>query len=128
MARKKSPTLTDAELRLMEVLWEKDTATVGEVIEALPKDPPLAYNTVLTTLRILEQKSYVRHGRRGRAFVYRPAIGRDEARHSAIRYVLSRFFENSPELLLVNVLENEKLDPEDLARLRRMIAESEQSQ
>jgi len=125
VARKKSPTLTDAELRLMEVLWEKETATVGEVIEALPKRPSLAYNTVLTTLRILEQKGYVKHGRRGRAFVYRPSIGRDQARRSAIRYVLSRFFENSPELLLVNVLENEKLDPEDLARLRKMIEESE---
>jgi predicted transcriptional regulator len=125
VARKKSPTLTDAELRLMEVLWDKGAATVGEVIEALPKRPALAYNTVLTTLRILEQKGYVRHGRRGRAFVYRAAVGRDQARRSAIRYVLSRFFENSPELLLVNVLENEKLDPEDLARLRKMIEESE---
>ena len=125
MGRKKSPTLTDAELRLMEVLWERGEATVGEVTEALPKRPSLAYSTVLTTLRILEQKGYLRHGRRGRAFVYRPTVGRDEARRSAIRYVLSRFFENSPELLLVNVLENEKLDAEELARLRRMIEESD---
>jgi len=125
MGRKKSPTLTDAELRLMEVLWERGEATVGEVTEALPKRLSLAYSTVLTTLRILEQKGYLRHGRRGRAFVYRPTVGRDEARRSAIRYVLSRFFENSPELLLVNVLENEKLDAEELARLRRMIEESD---
>ena len=125
MARKKSPTLTDAELRLMEVLWDREGATVGEVIEALPKRPALAYNTVLTTLRILERKGYVRHGRRGRAFVYRPAIGRDQARQSAIRYVLSRFFENSPELLLVNLLESDRLDPEELARLRKMVEESE---
>ena len=125
MARKKSSTLTDAELRLMEVLWEKGAATVGEVVEALPKRSPLAYSTVLTTLRILEQKGYARHGRRGRAFVYRPLIDRKQARRSAIRYVLSRFFQNSPELLLVNILEDEKLDASDLERLRKMIEESE---
>jgi predicted transcriptional regulator len=125
MARKKSPTLTDAELRLMDILWEKGTATVGEVVEALSGDRSLAYSTVLTTLRILEQKGYVRHGLRGRAFVYRPAIDRSQARRGAIRYVLSRFFQNDPGLLLVNVLENEKLSPEELTRLRLMVQKDE---
>lgn len=125
MARKKSPTLTDAELRLMEVLWEKGPATVGEVAGALPKRLSLAYSTVLTTLRILEQKGYVRHGRRGRAFVYRPVVDRGAVRRSAIRYVLSRFFQDSPELLVVNILEHEKLDAAELERLRKMIEESE---
>ncbi len=125
MARKKSPTLTDAELRLMDILWEKGTATVGEVVEALPSRQPLAYSTVLTTLRILEQKGYARHGRRGRAFVYRPAVDRSQVRRRAIRYVLSRFFQNDPGLLLVNVLENEDLDPEELIRLRQMLEKEE---
>ncbi len=125
MARKKSPTLTDAELRLMQVVWEKGTATVGEVVSALRDRPSLAYSTVLTTLRILEEKGYLRHGRRGRAFVYRPAVAREQAQRRAVKFVLSRFFQDSPELLLVNILENEKLDPEELARLRRMIGESE---
>lgn len=125
MARKKSPTLTDAELRLMEILWEMGEGTVGEVVDALPKRLSLAYSTVLTTLRILEQKGYLRHGLRGRAFVYKPAVDRGEAQRSAIAFVLTRFFQNSPELLVVNVLEHEKLDPEELARLRKMIEESE---
>ena len=125
MARKKSPTLTDAELRLMDVLWEKGAATVGEVAGALPKHPQLAYSTVLTTLRILEQKGYVRHGRRGRAFVYRPVIDRGEVRRGAVRYILSRFFQDDPALLLVNILEHEKLDPEELRRLREMIEEGD---
>ncbi len=125
MARKKSPTLTDAELRLMDILWEKGAATVGEVVEALPGRQPLAYSTVLTTLRILEQKGYARHGLRGRAFVYRPAVDRRQVRRGAIRYVLSRFFQNDPGLLLVNLLENEDLDSDELSRLRRMLEKEE---
>jgi len=68
VARKKSRTLTEAELRLMEVLWEKGRATVGDVTNSLGS-PPIAYNTVLTTMRILEQKGFVRHEEEGRAFV-----------------------------------------------------------
>lgn len=109
----------------MDVLWEKGAATVGEVAAALPNRPQLAYSTVLTTLRILEQKGYVRHGRRGRAFVYRPVIGRGEVRRGAVRYILSRFFQDDPALLLVNILENEKLDPDELRRLRERIEEGE---
>ena len=108
----------------MEVLWEKGPASVGEVAAALPKKcQPLAYNTVLTVLRILEQKGYVRHEKQGRAFVYHAVLERGQARRSALRYVLSRFFDNSPELLVLNVLENEKIDPAELRRLRRRIDE-----
>ena len=70
MARKKSATLTEAELRLMDIVWEKGKATVGDVVEALPGRTPLAYNTVLTTMRILEQKGYLKHEENGRAYVY----------------------------------------------------------
>jgi predicted transcriptional regulator len=125
MARKKSPTLTDAELRLMDILWDKGASTVGEVVRALPKRRSLAYSTVLTTLRILEQKGYVRHGQRGRAFVYRSAVDRSQARRGAIRFVLSRFFQNDPGLLLVNILENEKLDAKELTRLQEMLERGE---
>ncbi|MBD3297205.1 MAG: BlaI/MecI/CopY family transcriptional regulator [candidate division Zixibacteria bacterium] len=125
MARSKSPTLTEAELRLMDILWEKGQATVGEVVESLPKSKALAYNTVLTTLRILEKKGYLAHEKDGRAFVYRPIVDRTKARRTALRYVMSRFFENSPELLVVNLLENEKLDAEEIERLKKLIDESE---
>ena len=124
MARKKSPNLTEAELRLMDVIWDKGSATVSEVAEALPKDLGLAYNTVLTTLRILEDKGYLRHIKRddARAFVYQPIVGRNEAGRNAVRYLVSRFFRNSPELLVLNLLEDEELSAKELGRIRKMIA------
>lgn len=125
MARKRSPTLTEAELKLMDVLWERGAATVGEVIEALPRRSAPAYSTVLTTLRILEQKGYVRHTKEGRAFIYHPVIDRRAARRRALKYVVSRFFNNSPELLVLNILEHEKIDAAELRRLKKMIEESE---
>lgn len=128
MARKKSPNLTEAELRLMDVLWEKGAATVGEVAEALPQELGLAYNTVLTTLRILEEKGYVEHtkSKEGRAFVYRTLVGRDEAGRSAVRYLVSRFFRNSPELLVLNLLQDEELSDKELGRIRNLLAEDGQ--
>ena len=125
MARKKSPNLTEAELRLMDVVWEKGEATVSEVAEALPRELGLAYNTVLTTMRILEEKGFLRHtkSKEGRAFVYRAVVGRDEAGRSAVRYLVSRFFRNSPELLVLNLLEDEELSRKELRRIRALLAE-----
>ncbi len=109
----------------MNIIWEKGRATVGEVVKALESEPPLAYSTVLTTLRILEQKGCVSHTQEGRAYVYEPLIDRQQARHSALQHVISRFFNNSPELLVLNVLEHEELDAQELERLKAMIRESE---
>ena len=125
MARKRSPTLTEAELRLMEILWKKGEATVGDVVDALLPEQALAYSTVLTTMRILEQKGYTRHRKKGRAFLYAPVVDRNAARKSAVKFVLHRFFDNSPESLLLNILENEQLDHAELERLKKMIGESE---
>lgn len=124
MPRTKSETLTAAELRLMDILWEKAEATVTEVMEALPQDPPLAYNTVLTTLRILERKGYVRHQKNSRAFRFIPIVDHRQASQSAVSYVVSRFFRNSPKALVLRILEDQKLDPRQLQRLRQMIDES----
>ena len=123
MARKKSPNLTEAELRLMHVVWEKGSATVADVADAL-RDK-LAYNTVLTTLRILEHKGYVRHtkSQEGRAFVYHPLIGREQASRKALRHLVSRFFANSPELLVLNLLEDEEISEKELKRIRNIVAE-----
>jgi predicted transcriptional regulator len=120
MARKKSTTLTEAEYRLMDILWTRGSATVGEVTESLG-DPPLAYNTVLTTMRILEQKGYVHHKAHGRAFVYRPAIAREQAQQNLVHHVVSRFFNNSPRDLVLNLLESEDVDDAELQRLRELI-------
>jgi predicted transcriptional regulator len=109
----------------MEVLWEKRSATVGEVMAALPGDTALAYSTVLTTLRILEQKGFVTHSESGRAYVYRPLVEREEAQRNATELLVSRFFKNSPGLLALRLLERENLDKAELERLKRMIEGSE---
>jgi predicted transcriptional regulator len=123
--KSKSLNLTDAELRLMEVLWEKGSATVSEVIEGLPKKVLLAYSTVITTLRILETKGYLKHTKDGRAFVYQPIVGRHEARQSAVTHLVRRFFEGSPERLMLSLLTDKKIDPKELGRLRKLIAKGD---
>ena len=125
MARRKSPNLTEAELRLMNVLWKKKSATVAEVAQALPGDPPLAYNTVLTTMRILETKGYVRHAKEGRAFVYQPVVGRDQASTKAIRHLVSRFFAGSTGQLVMKLIEDDELDARELERIKKRINQSE---
>jgi len=125
LARKKSSNLTEAELRLMNVLWKKKRATVGEVAAALPGDPPLAYTTVLTTMRILEQKGYVRHTKSGRAFVYEPVIQRDQASASAIQLLVSRFFGGSAGKLVLKLLDEDQLDAEELERIKQRISQGE---
>lgn len=125
MARKKTPTLTDGELRLMEIIWDKGEATVNEILDSLPKDNPPAYNTVLTIMRILEKKGYVNHKKEGRAFVYCPVVDREKARRKALNHLVNNFFNNSPGLLMQNIIEDEKLSSRDLERLKKMIEELE---
>jgi predicted transcriptional regulator len=125
VARRKSSTFTEGELRLMQVVWEKGAATAGDVLETLPKKPPTAYSTVVTTLRILEEKGYLRHTKEGRAFVYHPVVDRTEASRSAVRHLLHRFFNDSPELLVLNVLKHERIDAQELKRLQKLVEESE---
>jgi len=122
---RKSPTLTEAELRLMEVLWHKGPATVQQVLQDLPEKAPLAYNSVLTTIRILEKKGYVKHKKDGRAHVYTPLVERQEATRSEIRRLVNRFFESSHELLVLNILKDQSVDAAELKRLRKMLEGSE---
>ena len=124
MPRKRSKTLTEAELRLMEILWANGSSTVGDVVESLPKATPLAYTTVLTTLRILEQKGFVRHTKLGRAFTYEPIVDRDQVRSDILKHVVGLFFNNSRELLVVKMLEDGKIDAKELMRLKKLIDES----
>jgi predicted transcriptional regulator len=124
MPRPKSPNMTDGELRLMRVLWEKGSATVGGVVEALKERPKPAYNTVLTLLRIMEKKGYVSHRKDGRAFIFEPKVGRADASRSALNTLVNRFFDGSPRLLMLNLLEDEQLPPETLQQLKSMIAEA----
>ena len=127
MARKRSVVLTDGELRLMRVLWERGRATVGEVVDGLKGPHKPAYNTVLTLLRILENKGYVTHEKAGRAFVFVPVLNRSQARRSAVRLLLSRFFDDSPTALVLNLLEQDSIDQAELQRVRELIAAHERS-
>ncbi|MBV9075101.1 MAG: BlaI/MecI/CopY family transcriptional regulator [Acidobacteria bacterium] len=124
MPPRRSETLTEAELRVMNVLWEKGPASAQRVLESLPEKLNLAYNSVLTTIRVLEKKGYVQHTKDGRAHIYEPLVGRDEASRSEVRHLVSRFFSNSHELLLLNLLEEQNLDPTELKRLREILQSS----
>jgi len=115
----------------MHVLWDKGEATVNDILAALAHDPEaqsLAYNTILTTVRIMEQKGYVHHEKRGRAHLFIPELSRTQARHKALRHMVSNLFDDSPEKLVVSLLESESLSPSDMDRLRQMIEESEKQE
>ena len=110
---------TDRELDLMAVLWERGSGTVAEVLDSLSDD--LAYNTVLTTLRNMEEKGYVRHEEEGRSYRYYPEIPREEAGRSAVRRVVNTIFGGSRERLLMQLVSDQDLSDEELRRLRRFV-------
>ena len=124
MARSKSTTLTEAELRIMNVLWDRGSSTVHQVLEAMPLKLTLAYNSVLTIIRILEKKGYIKHIKDKRAHVYTPRVDRKDATRFEVRHLVSRFFGNSEELLVLNILEEKSIDAEELNRLRELLERS----
>ncbi len=124
MPPKKSNTLTEAELRLMKILWRRGESAVTDLVAAMPDGEPLAYNSVLTTIRILEQKGYVDHRQEGRAFVYRASVAEQEASRSEVKHLMSRFFGNSRERLLLSLLGDEQISAEELQRLKEAIESS----
>jgi predicted transcriptional regulator len=121
MPPKKSNTLTEAELRLMKILWRRGESAVNDLVLDLPEGESLAYNSVLTTIRILEQKGYVDHRQEGRAFVYRPCVAEQEASRSEVRHLMSRFFGDSRERLLLSMLGDDEISAEELRRLKDTI-------
>ena len=125
MPPRKSNTLTEAELRLMKILWRRGDSAVTDLVAALPAEEPLAYTSVLTTVRILEQKGYVTHRQEGRAFIYTPCVAEDEASRSEVRNVLSRFFGNSREQLVLSLLGDEEISAVELQHLKDLIRGAE---
>lgn len=122
MARPPSPTVTDAERAILEVLWDAGEASVRDVADTLSASKPVAYTTVLTMLGILHKKGLVEFRRGGRAFIYRPAVSRDEVRTQALDHLLRQFFDDSPQVLALHLVEKQGLDAEDVARLQEKIA------
>ena len=127
MARSKAKSLTKGELRIMQVLWKLRNGTVADVVAAMPP-PPLAYTTVLTMLRILEQKGAVNRQLDGRAHVYYPAFAQEDAARSAIGDVVQAFFKNSKTALAMRLIAEEKPDKDELARIKAMIEHYEEEQ
>lgn len=112
---------TARELDVISVLWDRGPSTVAEVQKAL--EDSLAYTTVLTILRILEEKGYVGHTTEGRAHRYGPLVDRSDAGVSALKRVTQRLFGGSPELLLTRLVEDESLSEDELRRMRDLLAE-----
>lgn len=122
MPPRQSGTLTEAELRIMNVLWVRGSGTVQEVLDSITQKPVLAYNSVLTTIRVLEKKGYLKHLKDGRAHVFTPLVGQKEATRSEIRHLVNRFFKNSHEQLVLNLLEDQGIEEDEIGRLREMLA------
>ena len=118
MPKPKSDVLTEAEQRVMHVLWNKGEASVRDVTEALEKTYPVAYNTVLTILRILTDKNYVSPRQDGRAFIYTPSVSRGEAQSRALKKMMSTFFEGSPTELAQHLIRTENLSADELQSLK----------
>ena len=106
----------------MRVLWERGESAVAEVVSAVADETPLAYNSVLTTIRVLERKGYVTHRQEGRAFLYSACVAQQEASRAEVQHMLSRFFGNSRERLLLSLLGDEEISAEELRRLKETIA------
>ena len=108
----------------MAAVWNLRSASVGDVVTLVNKTRPASYSTVQTILRILETKGYVTHDKVARAFIYRPVVDERQARRRALRHLISRLFDGSPSLLVLNVLEDEEIDPAERARLKALIERS----
>jgi predicted transcriptional regulator len=124
MPRKPATALTDAESRIMAVLWRLKRATVTEVVAALSARRAVSYSTIQTILRILENKGYVAHDKEGRAFVFHPIVDERQARRRALRHLIGRLFNGSPSELVLNVLDDEQIDPEELRRVKALIEQA----
>ena len=120
--------LTKRELQIMKVVWERGTATVKDVFEAISKEEATAYTSILTLMGILEEKDVLAHSRSGRAFLYRPLISRQQATRNQVRDILKRFFDGNPEKLIETVLEEELKKPELIEPVRDILSSRRQNQ
>ena len=119
--RPKTPILTEQELEIMKIVWERDQTTVRDVYEALLERRKIAYTTVMTMMNILEQKKYLRKSAEDRAYIYRPAKPKKQVIKGMVREFVDRVFNGSAEPLLVHLMEDRKLSSKDLDEIARMI-------
>jgi len=122
--RAKSRTLTEQELEIMKVVWELQTATVRDVYEALLRRRKIAYTTVMTMMNILEEKGYLKKRAEDKAHVYRPAQPKAKVIRAMVQEFVERVFNGSAEPLLVHLVKDRHLSPEELEKIARAIKES----
>jgi BlaI family penicillinase repressor len=121
--RPPSKTLTDQELEIMKIVWVRHTATVRDVYEALLERRKVAYTTVMTMMKILEQKGYLNRKQVDRAYVYRPAQPKNQVIGKMVRDFVNRVFNGSAEPLLVHLIEDRGLTGDEIEEIRRLIGE-----
>jgi BlaI family transcriptional regulator, penicillinase repressor len=124
--RPRSATLTPQELELMKIVWQKGQATVRDVYETLLERRKIAYTTVMTMMRVLEKKGYVKTRRENRAFVYRPTRPERLVVRSMVREFVDRVFNGSAQPLLVHLVEEARLSAEEFDELQRLIREADE--
>jgi predicted transcriptional regulator len=122
--RRRSTTLTGQELEIMKVVWERESATVRDVYEALLERRKVAYTTVMTMMKILEEKKYLKKSQADRAYVYRPAQPKGQVIRAMVREFVNRVFNGSAAPLLVHLVEEHNLSKEDLDEIARLRSKS----
>ena len=125
MSRKTKPTPTDLELEIMKVVWDLQSGTVREVYEVLLAERAIAYTTVMTVMKILEDKGRLRRHRQGRAFVYHPTAPRQRVLAGMVDDLVTRAFDGSARSLVLSLVNDRKLSREDLAEISRLIESQE---
>lgn len=119
-------TLTACEAEVMNVVWSQSSVTVQDVVDSIPRE--LAYTTVMTTMKILEDKGFIARGtKRGRAYSYRALVSYESASSTTVNEMANRFFDGSVKSLVLNLIKTRQITPEDLAELRDTINSLEQS-
>ncbi len=121
--RRPSKTLTGQELEIMKVVWDRPAATVRDVYEALLEHRKVAYTTVMTMMKILEQKGYLIRKQVDRAYVYRPAQPKKRVIQAMVRDFVNRVFNGSAEPLLVHLIEDNRLTADEIEEIRRLVGE-----
>jgi len=128
MRRRTERKLGDLELQILNVLWDRGPSTVRDVLETLAVEPRPAYTTVLTMMRLMHEKGYLDRREQGRAHVYQARLRERRVKRGLLRDLIDGAFRGSPEALLVRLLEDQSLSPEELDRIRRLIADKERGE
>lgn len=123
MARPKSSGPTDYELAILKILWSEAPLSISEILERFPKKPKPAYSSLLTIVRLMDKKGYISHEKKGKAYFYYPVLKEEKYSKSEIKKLADTIFGGSKYDLAVNIIKKEKLKPEEVAHLKKLVEE-----